>query len=831
MQLQKRSPLPLCWVTQLYLTSSRTARRSTYHFPVRYASEASRRCTGHHCSCCGSPSVYSSFFTLHDIGRSPAPPVSPVYRFPFTWSERKALNEPLERRHQRRSSLRLTPLHPRSLSHTTIRCPASGGTREVFTVERKQSFASPLPIQRVYFISVSSSHLRTAPVRLARKHRPRAAPNRHSRRRPKCGCSAMPVPPAAHCPQAHYYCNICLQPSTLQPPIPSSSLITPVSSLSLTQKAATAVSLLTDGAWFFTSSASSSSQERESTGHPRFTPAQAQLVDFFRRVAPFLRLAGLKNASHQSQPLMVEPSSLSTRLNSLWNFGKEVKSQIERAQLTPMRVLRALPRIVHDPLPVKEVGTGTNRRGRPNRCAPLSHPTVFERLQLFESALDALRYATAVYGVAYEQGMLHSVRRAVLLFTHPIYQGLNYASTATQKEAVTRLLQLNSAAEKSIFASSSSPTAPELLAARYALDKGVLESHHSSYIICVDHAKKQLVVSFRGTSTLWDSVSCLKEGYLDVQVKLPGATTAEPLCCTETKIPRGFAQLTLSCAKEILYVIAGQVASMKEPYDLILTGHSLGAIQSTLFHVLCCGPHPSFSTGKTASSSKPLEKLPHLTDYVGSSVPFRSIQSFNFAPAPTLAREAAERIASWLSGEGKRWSCSTHEGASLHRMISFVHGDDIVPRAQPWSISALVTRHNQQDHTPHSGTPSTSSSSSCPSFLSPIERLRYAAATGMSMAPPTGSVPLYIPGEALFLPHRGRCGGVVSAPLTDPLRNDIGLLLQPETFSGSPVINVLRHHMPVMYLHCIHAEASFYANLLAERKARCARSMTQSSQG
>lgn len=337
--------------------------------------------------------------------------------------------------------------------------------------------------------------------------------------------------------------------------------------------------------------------------------------------------------------------------------------------------------------------------------------TLGQRHSLFTLASDAVRYAVAVYGRAYEEGFLHALRSGVLLFAHPTYQALHYLPTRVQMTSVARLLHVklgrdtneentrltggkgpttpvvpsrstrttsgtpitgttnttttpqepttNEEASRRSTTGTTTRTAPRLGAAQD--DVEMIAAHYhtddvrigSTYVICVDHRLRRFIVAFRGTSTLSDALCAVKDGYARITLTLPTSAAACDTSITKdcdsqppphhpavpqehsqqdekervevgtveevqkdappsvhrihTRVPLGFYQLTLTHASTIIATL--QTLALSYPsYEVLLTGHSLGAIQASLFHVLCCLPYPTFGRDPTTHAPIPLSR-------------------------------------------------------------------------------------------------------------------------------------------------------------------------------------------------------------------------------
>eukprot|EP00796_Vickermania_ingenoplastis_P002038 gene2038-1228_t len=642
-----------------------------------------------------------------------------------------------------------------------------------------------------------------------------------------------------------YHCNVCFGRSPV--PLPDGPRVAQAPHHASTMdKAATAVSSVVD-VLFSSPSATSPIMGRpkggtSGAGEAAAAPTGAQLPlsstqerlsVFLQRLSPILRLVGLRGGSTKqaaqqhaaggSTPAAHHPKR--NRLRAALSFGKEVHAQISRSNLTsasplfllstavkfsmrPSKQQPAVPTRV-EVNPVRQRMMRRLRHRQENGGPSLS---ITDRYDLYALASDAVRYAVAVYGVAYEQGLLNSLRQGVLLFTHPSYQKLNYASDEMQRAAVERML----------LSSDGSPTA-QVVGQHYHLDD---VTQFSSYVVCVDPTRRRVILTFRGTATLSDAVGCVRDGYATVELLcgLPSTVEGPAPAPIETKIPLGFYHLVLSKADEILATLRAAAAQHPD-FELVITGHSLGAIQAHLFHLLLCLPGAtrvlhSGTPAKDATTGR--STLPHLYhsedgDVAEGRLPFRSVRTLCFAPAPTVEVPAAKALAEWMALDAQR------AGWRRHDVVAFCHGDDIVPRLQSWSVWAFLVQQDRERKESHAAAAAGADadadggSGSLFATLSPLQHLRRAAAAALSGPPPPGAAHLCIPGEVFFLNHIGRCGGIDPAPLDDPARVDIPLVTRKHVVSA---LDVLRHHLPGSYLRRVQAEYRFYAAQMSRRQ-RC----------
>lgn len=485
---------------------------------------------------------------------------------------------------------------------------------------------------------------------------------------------------------------------------------------------------------------------------------------------------------------------------------------------------RAAPRRLDGALKAREGSQGWQRRkGRHTQAFPTYCSAIFY-------AAAALPYAFGIYGRAYEYGLLNSLRQCVLLFTHPSYQKINYTRSGEQRSSLERMLCATGR--------DAGQTAREIAQCHYhtSIVRGPESASdgivcRSSYALCVDHRQKQVVLSFRGTSTLSDAIGCVRDGYARVALLHSCGAAASPQSGIVTRVPLGFYEMASSCVDDIIKGL-GALSPECAGYDLIITGHSLGGIQAALFHLLFCLPTPTrVCKSEDCSALDEWEALPNLYT-CGTSPPgvSSSIRSVAFGPAPTIEVDAAVALRRRLRENAaltpsRRDDAAAVERRGSHHFTAFCYGDDIVPRLQSWSVRSFLL-HEQQtqqggEMKKKEAVPESSSASASTLFsnLFPWTRLRRVAASAMRGPPPSDAAQLSIPGDVFFFGHHSSCGTTEPAGISDPKRVIIPVLhgADEESGSGSEIqgdaaaeprssLDLLRHHLPNYYIQRVNDE-------------------------
>ncbi|CAD2216002.1 hypothetical protein AGDE_07218 [Angomonas deanei] len=337
---------------------------------------------------------------------------------------------------------------------------------------------------------------------------------------------------------------------------------------------------------------------------------------------------------------------------------------------------------------------------------------------LLDTAAYAVRFAVASYGLPYELGYFNSVREIMKLVGKP-HQRYTVASSEEQLESMRRMLQ--------------GECAEPLM--EYAHGRFTNQPPHPSFAIVLDHEARRVVVTFRGTETVADALVDITEGYVvvdllsrgphivgvevekarsavplaeappKVRVRLERLTRqlraiahtpaafkkvdseerkeADPSLCT--RVPLGFFESVVQGAVVLLPLLE-EVYAQYPDYDLFLTGHSLGGIQATLFHLFFC-----FSAvPDSAEEARPHQKhrLTYRTDTTQLLVPFRRTFTLTFGAAPVVEEQLLSAVNAALQRE---------EDRSGSRLLHFMFGKDAITRLQVRSIRDLLTEEPLAD--------------------------------------------------------------------------------------------------------------------------------------
>ncbi|KPI85227.1 hypothetical protein ABL78_5710 [Leptomonas seymouri] len=318
-----------------------------------------------------------------------------------------------------------------------------------------------------------------------------------------------------------------------------------------------------------------------------------------------------------------------------------------------------------------------------------TQPTLSFEQRVIKGKLDTLhiaaylaRYAMAAYGLPYELNFFTSARELAKLMAEPHSRYVR-ANSEEQLESMRRMLQ------------GEEPDALlECVASRYSLRVG-----QPCWSLFLDHAARRVILSFRGSMTAADMVVAVMEGYANVLFEPMHHTTTlggtSSTLSTEpqkvcTAIPRGFYDSVVEAGTQllpILHTIHKQYGS----YTLCVTGHSLGGIQASVFHLLYCSPwrstlHSSSSLLRRTSTLRcPSAAETEATVLTASSaeparaarVPFTQTITCTFAAAPVLEKRVVPLVNAWLETEEKRTGS---------RLIAMTHGMDLVTRLQIHSL-------------------------------------------------------------------------------------------------------------------------------------------------
>ncbi len=130
---------------------------------------------------------------------------------------------------------------------------------------------------------------------------------------------------------------------------------------------------------------------------------------------------------------------------------------------------------------------------------------------------------------------------------------------------------------------------------------------------------------------------------------------------------RGVHEGILHCAQQLLFEISPLIEeyALSKGYDVVCTGHSLGAGTAVILAVLIRGKYPELR-GLSSSSSKCGGVYP--VSGIGSG---ERVRAFAFAPPPVLDRESSL--------------------ACRHYVISVINGSDIIPRSSLTNLDVFLT--------------------------------------------------------------------------------------------------------------------------------------------
>ncbi|ESS68537.1 hypothetical protein TCDM_02695 [Trypanosoma cruzi Dm28c] len=244
-------------------------------------------------------------------------------------------------------------------------------------------------------------------------------------------------------------------------------------------------------------------------------------------------------------------------------------------------------------------------------------------------AVYALRLALAVYALPYELGYFNTPARSLWLWT-PWYNRYTIASTADQVSSIRRIL----------FGDKCDP----LLEVAYARYSAALQQ--PCFSIFLDHRTRRVVVAFRGTVSLTDIITDVAGGYTNVCLGTYRSAVTGGTEELRTNVPRGFYMNVMEAGGHIMSALS--VIREKYPdYTLLSVGHSLGAIEAILFHLLFFSP----------------------TTRQGAD-----LRTIAFAPAPCVEQAVMTKVNELLGEEA---------------MTSWVYGLDGVARLQTNSVRDL----------------------------------------------------------------------------------------------------------------------------------------------
>ncbi|AIO01238.1 lipase, putative [Leishmania panamensis] len=403
------------------------------------------------------------------------------------------------------------------------------------------------------------------------------------------------------------------------------------------------------------------------------------------------------------------------------------------------------------------------------------------KLDTLDTASYLARYAIAAYGLPFELNYFSSLRELAKLMAEP-HRRYVCANSEEQLESMRRMLQ------------GEEPDALlECVASRYSLRIG-----QACWSVFLDHAAHRVVLTFRGSLTLADIVVDVTEGYanvvlertpLDGAVAATGTDASQRLC---TAIPLGFYESVVEAGAQLLPVLR-TIHTQYSDYELCITGHSLGGIQASLFHLLYCGPwratlHSSTTLLRRAKaltcpsllpSAPPSPSAAILSGNIETTkastaahVPFTKIVTCTFGAAPVVERRVVPLLNAWLRQEEHR---------SGSRLVTFSNGMDVICRLQLRSLQDVFVRQ----------------------YARPTEESLFAGDkaagddTGAATAAPVSdkSVPLLaIPGLLYNMTSGTRRRHLLAVPLTATAVREQVILI-PEA---------VLHHYPSLYLRSLN---------------------------
>ncbi|KAG5494900.1 hypothetical protein JIQ42_02516 [Leishmania sp. Namibia] len=417
--------------------------------------------------------------------------------------------------------------------------------------------------------------------------------------------------------------------------------------------------------------------------------------------------------------------------------------------------------------------TGSSSLDSQLNVAPSEHIIIKGKLDTLDTASYLARYAVAAYGLPFELNYFSSLRELAKLMAEP-HRRYVCANSEEQLESMRRMLQ------------GEIPNALlECVASRYSLRVG-----QSCWALFLDHAANRVILTFRGSLTPADIVVDVTEGYANVVLErtaandaaaATGADTSQRLC---TAIPLGFYESVVEAGAQLLPVLRA-IHSQYSGYQLCITGHSLGGVQASLFHLLYCGPwrptlHSSTTLLRRAKAPACPSSLPFSSAAVSSAdtatttaayAPFAKTVTCTFGAAPVVERRTTPLLNAWLRQEEQR---------SGSRLVAFSNGMDVISRLQLRSLQdAFVQQYAQP----------TEKSLLTGNMMAERD-------TGAAVAAVSGrSVPLLaIPGSLYNMTSGTRRRHLLAVPLTATAVRE-QLVLTPEA---------ALHHYPSLYLRSLN---------------------------
>ncbi|CCW60309.1 unnamed protein product [Phytomonas sp. EM1] len=398
-------------------------------------------------------------------------------------------------------------------------------------------------------------------------------------------------------------------------------------------------------------------------------------------------------------PFLVEVLGSPSVVSLSRYFIRELQAQLKRSSLTYNYLTKSIKNAVgisrsHE-MVYKAWTQQKQHTSRPFSQGQNISEGALGRLQtqvdLFDLAAYTVRFAVAAYGLPYELGYFNSPNDISKLHARP-HCRYTCATSDEQIESMRRMLHEEEVDHHMEFAMS-----------RYSTRIG-----HPCYAVVLDHSKRRVVLTFRGPLTLSDVVTCITDGYRQVNLAQPdalGGVSAESgrtASCSQsanltapewrrfskasgqnrsglslevtedqlkgeslvTRIPLGFYRAVREAAHSVVPELS-VIHTYYPNYQLIITGHSLGGAIAVLFYLLYC--------------FRPKGAL------APRAVSFENVQTVAFGAPPLLEKKILRTLNFQLD-------CDRERGGS--RIINFCYGKDLVSRLQPRSVRQILTEQH-----------------------------------------------------------------------------------------------------------------------------------------
>ncbi|KAH9578822.1 Fungal lipase-like domain [Trypanosoma melophagium] len=315
--------------------------------------------------------------------------------------------------------------------------------------------------------------------------------------------------------------------------------------------------------------------------------------------------------------------------------------------------------------------------------------------ETMQNALYGLRFAVAAYALPYELGYFDGVGRGLRLWM-PSHHRYVRASTADQVTAVRRIL----------CGARDDP----LLEVAYARYSACL--WQPCFVVILDHHTQRVVIAFRGTLSAADLIADMAGGYTNVHLTTYRDIVTGKIEELYTQIPSGFYTNVMDAGTHLTHLL-NIIRKQYPNYKLLFVGHSLGAVEAILFHLLFLFPTHH---GRNDDINKD------------------NIHTIAFGPAPCIEHRVVTKV---------------NELIGTRALTSWVYGLDGVPRLQARSVHGLF-------YPPSSYT-----------------NINTTTPTNDNSNNETGVPLLAIPGRLLHVPEGATT--VVEVPLDAPWRQQIVL--------------------------------------------------------